>query len=86
MRLARAAGTESNDVLASLDPLASGQLQHLHLVELRDSGEVETVEAFDDREFGRLDPAIDLSAIAFDHLPLTKSEQISDMIDAFGGA
>ncbi len=34
----------------------------------------------------RLDPAIDLSAIAFDHLPLTKSEQISDMIDAFGGA
>ena len=50
MGLARTAGTERNDVLASFDPFAAGQFQHLHPVELRDGGEVEAVEAFDNRE------------------------------------
>src|SRR3546814_6420550 len=59
MRLSRAAGAKRNDVLASLDPLTSGQFQYLHLVELRDGGEVETIKAFGDREFGGLDPTLD---------------------------
>src|SRR5690606_33799396 len=80
MRLAGSAGTKSNDVLAPLDPFASRQFQHLHLVQLRYGGKVEAIQAFDDREFGRLDPAFDLAAIAFDHLPLGKPEEISDMI------
>src|SRR3546814_1668187 len=85
MPLSRAAGAKRNDVLASLDPLTSGQFQYLHLVELRDGGEVETIKAFGDREFGGLDPTFDLAAIPFDHLPFGKPEQVSDVIDAFGG-
>src|SRR3546814_20689778 len=85
MRLSRAAGAKRNDVLASLDPLTSGQFQYLHLVELRDGGEVETIKAFGDREFGGLDPTFDLAAIPFDHLPFGKPEQVSAVIDAFGG-
>lgn len=72
MRLAHAAWAESNDVLASLARFAACHFQHLHLVELGDGGEVEAVEAFDDREFGRLDAAFDRTPIAFDHLPLGK--------------
>src|SRR3546814_3421666 len=75
MRLSRAAGAKRNDVLASLDPLTSGQFQYLHLVELRDGGEVETIKAFGDREFGGLDPTFDLAAIPFDHLPFGKPER-----------
>src|SRR5690606_9169400 len=86
MRLAGSTGAERNDVLAALDPFTAGQFQHLHLVELRNGGEVEAIEAFDDREFGRLDPTFNLAAVPFDHLPFGKPEQIADMIDAFGGA
>ena len=86
MRLSRATRAERNDVLAALDSFATCQFQHLHLVELGDSGEVEAIQAFDDREFGGLDPPFDLAAIPFDHLPLGKSEEVSDMIDTFGGA
>ena len=84
--LARAAGAERDDVLPALDPFATGQIQNLHLVELRDGGKVEAVEAFDDREPGRLDPALDLAAVPLDHLPLGKPGQVSDMVDTLGGA
>src|SRR3546814_19226387 len=86
MSLARAAGTERDDILAPLDPFATRQFQHLHLVELRDGGKVEAVETFDDRELRRLDAAFDLAAVALDHLPFGKPGQIADMIDALGGA
>src|SRR5690606_41886874 len=85
MGLACATGTKGDDVLAPLDPFAARQLQHLHLVELRNGGEVEAVEAFDDRELGRLDAAFDLASIPFDHLPLGKPGEVSDMIDVFCG-
>src|SRR3546814_6154561 len=76
MSLARAAGTERDDILAPLDPFATRQFQHLHLVELRDGGKVEAVETFDDRELRRLDAAFDLSAVALDQLPFgTRSEE-----------
>ena len=86
MGLACTAWTERNDILATLDPFASRQFQHLHLVELGDGGEVEAVESLDDREPGRLDAALDLAAIPFDHLPFGKPGEVSDMIDALGGA
>src|SRR3546814_13925402 len=41
MSLARAAGTERDDILAQLDPFATRPLQHLHLVELLDGGQVD---------------------------------------------
>src|SRR3546814_13028584 len=85
MSLARAAGTERDDILAPLDPFATRQFQHLHLVELRDGGKVEAVETFYDRELRRLDAAFDLAAVALDHLPFGKPGQIADMIDALGG-
>jgi hypothetical protein len=69
-----------------LDPFATRQFQHLHLVELWDGGEVEAVQAFDDREPCRLDAALDLAAVPFDHLPFGKPGEVSDMIDALGGA
>src|SRR3546814_11816925 len=56
MRLSRAAGAKRNDVLASLDPLTSGQFQYLHLVELRDGGEGETNKVFgksEERQVGK---------------------------------
>src|SRR3546814_5143418 len=49
-RLSRAAGAKRTDVLASLDPLTSGQLQYRHLVELQDGGEVDTILACGYRE------------------------------------
>src|SRR5690606_9255031 len=70
MSFARAAGSERDDVLAALDPFTARQFQYLHLVELRNGGEVEAVEAFDDRELRRLDTAFDLAAVPLDHLPL----------------
>ena len=86
MGLARAAWAERDDVLAALDPFAARQFQHLHLVELGDGGEVEAVQAFDDREPCRLDAALDLAAIAFDHLQFGEPGEVSNMIDALGGA
>ena len=86
VRLPGSAGAESDDVLATLDPFAAGQLQDLHLVELRYGGKIETVETFDDREFGCLDTPLDLAAIPFDHLPLGKPAEVPDVVDALGGA
>jgi hypothetical protein len=68
MRLPRAAGAESDHVLATLDPFAAGQFQHLHLVELRDRLEVEAVEALGDRELRGLDAALDHPPLAVDQL------------------
>ena len=59
---------ERDDVLASFNPFAARQFQHLHLVQGRDRPEVEAVPlpgsvclhtregAFDGLEFGGLDP------------------------------
>src|SRR5690606_2582751 len=86
MSFARATGAERDDVLAALDPFTARQFQYLHLVELRNGGEVEAVEAFDDRELRRLDTAFDLAAVPLDHLPLGKTSKVSDMVHAFGRA
>ena len=86
MRLARATWAEGNDVLATVDPFAAGQFQHLHLVELRNGAEVEAVEAFDRGEFGGLDAAFDHPPLPVDQLQLNKPGEVSDMVHAFGRA
>lgn len=58
MGLDRATGAKGDDVLRPLDPFTVCQFQHLHLVQLRDGGKVEAVEAFEDSEPGRLDAAL----------------------------
>ena len=45
-----------NRVLAALDAVAAGEVQHEHLVEARDGVEVETFEMFDDGEPGLPEP------------------------------
>ena len=52
--LARTRGTESDDVLAAFYPFASGELEHLGLVERGDGLELEAVEAFHGGELRRL--------------------------------
>jgi hypothetical protein len=60
--LAGAGDAERDDVLPVQNELASLQLAHQHLVEARDRGEVEGVEALDRREPGRPNPPFDRAA------------------------
>ena len=77
---------ERDDVLAAQDELASSELEHQHLVEARNGGEVEGVEAFDRREACRLDPPLDHPPFPLDQLQFGKAQQATDMVDALGGA
>ena len=61
-RLTGAGIAERDNVLPTQDELAAGQFEHQHLVEARDGGEVEGVEALHRREFGPLYPPLDWSA------------------------
>lgn len=76
------AGPERDDVLAALDPFAARQFQHQHLVELRDGGEVEAVEAFGSRKLRRLDAALDHAPFPVDQFEFDKAGKIADMIHA----
>ena len=86
MRLAGAGIAERDDVLAAQDELASSELEHQHLVEAGNGGEVEGVEAFDRREACRPDPPLDHSALPVDQLQLHQAQQVAGMIDAVAGA
>ena len=48
--------------------------------------EVEAVEALHGRELGRFDAALDHAALAIDQLQLGEPQQITRIVDAFGGA
>ncbi len=48
---------QSDDILPVLDPVTAGQFQYHHFVQGWDGLKIEAVQAFDGREFGRLDPA-----------------------------
>ena len=82
MGLAGAAVAECDDVLPAQDELAAPQLQHQHLVEARDGGEVEGVEALHCREPGGTDTALDDAALAVEEFQLQQAEQVAGMIDA----
>jgi hypothetical protein len=45
-----------------------------------------TVEALDRRKAGLLDPAFDGPPFPFDYLQLGQAQQVTGVIDAFGGA
>jgi hypothetical protein len=47
---------------------------------------VEAVEAFDGRELRLLDPSLDHPPLSLDQLQFGKAQQVTDMVDALGGA
>src|SRR5690606_20638392 len=58
------------------------QFEHLHLVELRNGGKVEAVEALGGREPRGLDPALDHPAFPVDQFQFDKPSKVADMIYA----
>ena len=86
MRLAGAAVADGDDVLAAGDVFRAGKFQHQGLVERRQGQEVEAVEAFDRREPGLLDPPLDHPPFPLDQLQFGKTQQVTGVVDALGGA
>jgi len=77
---------QHDDILAPINPFATRQLQHLHLVQGRDRLEVKTVQAFDGWEFGDLDPSFDHPLLTFDHFQCDQVGEELDMILTLCGA
>src|SRR3546814_17706924 len=77
VRLSGALWPQSDGVLTPLDPLAARHLEHLHLVEPGDGGEVEAVEAFDGGEARGLDAPLDHATLPVDHFPLDEAVEES---------
>jgi hypothetical protein len=86
VRLAGAAIAERYDVLAAGDVFRAGKFQHQGLVERRQGQEVEAVEAFDGRELSFLDPPLDHPPFPLDQLHFGKTQQVTGVVDALGGA
>jgi len=73
-----------DDIVTPFNPLAACQLQNLHLVQGRDHLEVEAVQAFDRRELGALDPALDHPAFPVNHLQSNQPREELDVVQPFG--
>jgi len=86
MGFSRAARPKGDDVLAPVDPVAVGQFQHLHLVELWDRLEVEAVQALGGRELRGLDTPLDHPPLTVDQFQLDQTRQELDMIQPLGDA
>src|SRR3954452_10470836 len=86
MGLAGAAVAESDHVLPPLDVLAARQLQHQQLVERRDRGEVEAVQALHGRKTGLADAPLDRAPLALEQLQLGQAQEVAGMVDTLGGA
>ena len=69
MALAGTAVAERDDVLPAQDELAAAEVQHQHLVEARDRGEVES-------EPGGAYAALDDPALAIDQFQFHQAQQI----------
>jgi hypothetical protein len=80
MGLAGTAWSEGDHVLPLLEVGAAGELQDQHLVQGRDGGEVEAVQAFDRREVGLADAPLDHPPLAFQELELGKAQQVGGMV------
>lgn len=72
--LARAAWPERDDVLAPDDELGTRQFEYEHLVEIRQSLEVEAVERLGCREPGRPHTPFNHLALPFDQFKLDKPQ------------
>ena len=81
MGLAGAAWPERDHVLPLLDVGAAGELQHQHLVQGRDGGEVEAVQALDRREAGLADAPLDHPPLAIQQLELGQAQQVGGVVD-----
>ena len=84
MGSARATRPERNDVLAPLDPLATGKFQHLDLIELQYGLEVEAVQALPGRKLCSLDPAFGHPPVAVDQLQFDHAGEELNMVLALG--
>ena len=84
--LTRAAGTQGDDILPPVDPVAPGQFQRLHLVQSRDRLEVKAVETFGRRELRRLNPALDHPTLPVDHLQFHQPAKKLNMVQPLGRA
>src|SRR6266478_6636112 len=86
VRLAGAAVAYRDDVLPAGHILRAGELQQQGLVERRNGGEVEAVQALHGREPGLPDPTLDHAPFAVDQLQFGQAQQKADVIEALGGA
>jgi hypothetical protein len=83
MGLAGAAWPERDHVLPLLDVSAAGELQHQHLVQGRDGGEVEAVQALYGREARLADAPLDHPPLAIQELQLGETKQVAGVGHAF---
>src|ERR1022692_1156331 len=84
--LAGAGVADRDDVLPAGHILRTGELQHEGLVERRNGGEVEAVQALHGREPRLLDPPLDHPPFAVDQLQFGQAQQKADVIATLGGA
>ena len=82
MTLPGAAVAERDDVLPADDELAAAEVQHQHLVEARDGGEVEGVEALHRREPRGADAAFDDATLPVDQFQFHQAQQVAGVVDA----
>src|SRR5260370_37655479 len=81
VRLAGAAVADRDDVLATRNILAAGELQDQCLVERRDRREVEAVEAFHRRETCLRDAELDHPACPLDQCEFGPAPPTARMVD-----
>jgi hypothetical protein len=86
MGLARAAVAERDHVLPPLDVLAAGELRHRQLVQRRERGEVEALQALGRREAGPADAPLDQPPLALEQLEFGEAREVAGVVDALGGA
>ena len=85
MRFPRAGIADQTGVEVLVNPLASGQLQHLLLVQRRQRGEVEVVQVLENREAGLLDAHLQGVALPGRHFQLGQSQQVLLVVLVGGG-
>src|SRR5437868_15212917 len=85
VRLAGATVADRDDVLPAGHILRAGELHNEGLVERRNGGEVEAVQALHGREPRLLDPTLHHAPFAFDQLQFGQAQQKTDMIKALAG-
>src|ERR1700691_5439811 len=83
--LASAGVADRDDVLPAGHILRAGELQHEGLVERRNGGEVEAVQALYGRELRLFDPTLHHAPFTVDQLEFGQAQQKADMIKALGG-
>src|ERR1700683_1563747 len=86
VRLAGAAIADRDYVLPAGHIFGAGELQHEGLVERRNGGEVEAVQALHRRELRFFDPTLHHAPFTVDQLEFGQAQQKADMIEALGGA